>query len=87
MAVEDKSRTEDKSIDLRLKQDIENIEHLESEKKEISEQISDIYREAKMTGFDPKILRKIVSLRKKDINERMEEEQLIEAYKEALGMK
>lgn len=77
---------DNRTVDLRLKQYIENVEHLESEKKEISEQISAVYREAKMAGFDPKILRKVVSLRKKDINERMEEEQLIEAYKEALGM-
>ena len=77
---------ENKNVDLKLKQYIENIEHLETEKKEISEQILAVYKEAKMCGFDPKILRKIISLRKKDINERMEEEHLIEVYKEALGM-
>lgn len=74
------------NIDLRLKQYIENIESLENEKKEISDQISAVYKEAKMTGFDVKIVKKIVALRKKDINERIEEEQLIEAYKQALGM-
>jgi uncharacterized protein (UPF0335 family) len=78
--------SDNKNVDLKLKQYIENIEHLESEKKEISDQVLEVYREAKMCGFDPKILRKIVSLRKKDINERMEEEHLIEVYKEALGM-
>lgn len=73
-------------IDKKLKQIVENIEHLEMEKKEKSDEISAVYKEAKAAGFDVKIIRKIVSIRKKDINERQEEENLIEAYKEALGM-
>ena len=73
-------------IDKKLKQIVENIEHLEMEKKEKSDEISAVYREAKANGFDIKIIRKIVSIRKKDVNERQEEEHLIEAYKEALGM-
>lgn len=73
-------------IDLKLKQIVENIEHLENEKKEISEQISAVYKEATMQGFDAKILKKIVALRKKDINSVREEEDLIELYKRSLGM-
>lgn len=73
-------------VDLKLKQVVENIEHLEMEKKEKSDEISAVYKEAKTMGFDIKIIRKIISLRKKNINERQEEENLIEAYKEALGM-
>ena len=49
-----------------LKTIIERIERLEGEKKAISDDISEIYKEAKMTGFDAKILRRIVSIRKKD---------------------
>lgn len=73
-------------VDLKLKQFVENIEHLETEKKEKSDEITAVYKEAKTAGFDVKIIRKIISLRKKDKNELEEEENLIEAYKEALGM-
>ncbi len=73
-------------IDLKLKQIVENIEHLENEKKEIAEQISAVYKEATMQGFDAKILKKIVALRKKDINSVREEEDMIEMYKRSLGM-
>lgn len=76
----------EKNIDLKLKQIIENIEHLEFEKKEINDQILAVYKEGATLGYDAKILRKIVSIRKKDINELREEEDLIEAYKESLGM-
>ncbi|MDR1498781.1 MAG: DUF2312 domain-containing protein [Rickettsiales bacterium] len=73
-------------IDLKLKQVVENIEHLEDEKKEISDQITAVYKEAAGLGFDVKVLRKIISLRKKDINEVKEEEDLLELYKKSLGM-
>lgn len=76
----------DRKIDLKLKQIIENIEHLEDEKKEIGDQIVAVYKEAVVLGYDAKILRKIVSIRKKDINALQEEEELLEAYKESLGM-
>jgi uncharacterized protein (UPF0335 family) len=70
----------------RLRQFIERIERLEEEKKGIQDDIKDIYAEAKGTGYDPKIIRRIVSLRKKDKEERQEEEELLELYKAALGM-
>ena len=65
---------------------VERIERLEQEKKEIAEQQKEVYSEAKMTGYDTKILRKIVALRKKDPEELSEEEMLLETYKSALGM-
>ena len=65
---------------------IERIERLEEEKKAIGDDIRDVYAEAKGTGFDVKALRAIVRMRKQDINERKEQEALIETYMHALGM-
>ena len=65
---------------------IERIERLEEEKKEVSEQIKEVYAEAKGNGFDAKTLRKIVALRKKKPEERSEEEAMLELYMNALGM-
>lgn len=73
-------------VDLKLKKFIENIEALEVEKKEISNQISDTYKEAMTVGFDTKTMKRVVALRKLDQDERTELEQLTETYKEALGM-
>lgn len=69
-----------------LKAFIERIERLEEEKAGISGDIKDVYAEAAGNGFDKKVLRKIVSLRKKDHSERMEEEAVLELYMQALGM-
>lgn len=65
---------------------VERIERLEEEKKTISADIKEVYAEAKGTGFDVKILRKLISLRKKAATERQEEEALIDVYMIALGM-
>jgi uncharacterized protein (UPF0335 family) len=65
---------------------IERIERLEEEKREVSEQIKEVYAEAKGNGFDVRTLRKIVSLRKKDVEERQEEEAMLDLYMAALGM-
>jgi len=69
-----------------LKALVERIERLEEEKKEVAEQIREIYAEAKAHGYDTKTLRKVVSLRKKAADERAEEEALLETYLSALGM-
>ncbi|MEM7742613.1 MAG: DUF2312 domain-containing protein [Pseudomonadota bacterium] len=69
-----------------LKAIVERVERLEDEKKEVADQIKEVYAEAKANGFDAKTLRKIVSLRKKDTEERQEEEALLELYMSALGM-
>jgi uncharacterized protein (UPF0335 family) len=68
-----------------LRQLIEKIERLEEEKKGLADDIRDIYAEAKGQGFDTKILRKVVSLRKKSREERQEEAELLELYLGALG--
>ena len=69
-----------------LKAIIERIERLEEEKKAISDDIRDVYAEGKGNGFDIKALRAIVRLRKQDINERKEQEAILETYLHALGM-
>ena len=69
-----------------LKAFIERIERLEEEKKNISDDIKDVYAEAKGNGFDAKVLRKIVSIRKQDVNERKEMEEVLSLYLQALGM-
>jgi uncharacterized protein (UPF0335 family) len=69
-----------------LKAFVERIEKLEEEKKALADDIKDVYAEAKSTGFDTKALRKIVSLRKQDVNERQEAEAILETYMHALGM-
>ncbi|WP_068417078.1 DUF2312 domain-containing protein [Labrenzia sp. OB1] len=65
---------------------IERIERLEEEKKVISDDIKDVYAEAKGNGFDVKILRTVVSLRRKQPHEREEEEAVLDLYMHALGM-
>ena len=69
-----------------LKAIIERIEKLEEEKKAISDDIKDVYGEAKGNGFDVKALRTIVRLRKQDVEERQEQEAILETYLNALGM-
>jgi|TARA_R110002126_G_scaffold49496_2_gene137075 uncharacterized protein (UPF0335 family) len=65
---------------------IERVERLEEEKKGVSEDIRDVYSEAKAVGFDPKIMRQIVRLRKMEADDRAEMEAILETYKKALGM-
>jgi uncharacterized protein (UPF0335 family) len=69
-----------------LKAIIERIERLEEEKKTISDDIRDVYAEAKGNGFDVKALRTIIRMRKQDANERAEQETILETYLQALGM-
>lgn len=65
---------------------IERIERLEAEKKGIADDIHDVYSEAKSQGYDAKIMRQIVKLRKMDNDDRMEMEAVLETYKSALGL-
>ena len=65
---------------------IERIERMEEEKKAISDDIKEIYAEAKGNSFDTKVLRQIIRIRKQDHAERMEQEALLELYMAALGM-
>ena len=65
---------------------VERIERLEEEKRTLAEDVKEVYLEAKGTGFDPKIIRKIISMRRQDSHKRMEEQAMIATYMEALGM-
>ena len=69
-----------------LRSIVERIERLEEEKRSIADDIKDVYAEAKANGFDTKVLRKVVSLRKQDANERAEMEMVLDTYLHALGM-
>ena len=70
----------------RLRSLIERIERLEEEKETISVDVREVYAEAKATGFDPKVMRQIVRLRKMNTSDRQEQEELLDLYKNALGM-
>jgi uncharacterized protein (UPF0335 family) len=74
------------ATDDRLRLLIERIERLEEEKKGIADDIRDVYAEAKAVGYDPKIMRQIVRLRKMKPDDRSEQDMLLETYKNALGM-
>ena len=68
-----------------LKSIIERIERLEQEKTEIAEQIKEVFAEAKGNGFDVKVLRKVVRIRKQDRAKRLEEEAILDLYLSAIG--
>jgi uncharacterized protein (UPF0335 family) len=72
--------------DDRLRLLIERVERLEEEKKGIADDISDVYAEAKAVGYDAKIMREIVRLRKMKPDDRSERDMILETYKAALGM-
>jgi len=74
------------ATDDRLRLLIERIERLEEEKKGIADDIRDVYAEAKAVGYDPKIMRQCVRLRKMDRNDRVEMETILDTYKNALGL-
>ena len=69
-----------------LRSFVERIERLEEEKKTIADDIKDVYLEAKATGYDPKIMRQIVRLRKMQPHDRQEMEAILQTYLSALGM-
>ncbi len=77
--------TEEVAAD-RLRLLIERIERLEEEKKAFSDDIKDVYTEAKSAGFDTKAMKRVISLRKKEKAERDAEEAMVEIYKDALGL-
>lgn len=70
-----------------LKSIVQRIERLEEEKRTISGDIKDVYAEAKANGYDIKVLRKVIALRRRDFNERQEEDTLIDLYLNAVGQK
>lgn len=76
----------DNSVDDRLQLLIERIERLEEEKKGVADDIKDVYAEAKATGYDAKIMREIVRLRKMNPDARRERDLLLETYRRAIGL-
>ena len=69
-----------------LRQFIERIERLDAEKKDLAEQQKEVMAEAKGRGYDTKVLRKLIFIRRRDADDIAEEEAVMEMYKEALGM-
>jgi uncharacterized protein (UPF0335 family) len=69
-----------------LRQFIERIERLDAEKKDLAEQQKEVMAEAKGRGYDTKVMRKVIALRKRDSDDIAEEEAIMDMYKEALGM-
>ena len=76
----------DKATASRLKSIIERVERLEEEKSGLAEDIKEIFGEAKATGFDVKVIRQIIRLRKIELDKRREAEMLLETYTAAIGM-
>ena len=72
--------------DNRLKNFIERIERLEEEKNNILADIKEVYSEAKSSGYEPKIMRKVLIIRKMDVDERLEQEALLDTYRNVLGI-
>lgn len=70
----------------RLRSLVDRIERLENERKDLSADIKDIYAEAKSAGFDTKVLRQLIRVRKKEPGEVEEEETLLDLYRRAIGM-
>lgn len=70
-----------------LRKFVERIEHLEQEKKDISEQIKEVYAELKGRGYDAAAIKTIIAMRKKDADKLAEEESVLEVYLAALGMR
>lgn len=69
-----------------LRQFIERVERLEAEKRDIADQQKEVMAEAKARGYDTRVMRKIIALRKRDKDDIAEEEAVLEMYKQALGM-
>ena len=69
-----------------LRSFVERIERLEEEKKALSDDVRDVYAQAKGSGFDLKVLRQVIRLRKMNNSDRQEQETLLDIYKRALGM-
>lgn len=84
--IEEQQQTQYRVTAGELRAFVERFERLDAEKKDLSEQQKEVMAEAKSRGYDTKILRKIVALRKMDPQEISEEEAVLELYKDALGM-
>jgi uncharacterized protein (UPF0335 family) len=84
--VEDESATQYKVTAGELRQFVERYERLDQEKKDIAEQQKEVMAEARARGYDVRVLKKLIALRKRDSSEVSEEEAILELYRQALGM-
>ncbi len=84
--LEDEAREQYRVTAGELRQFIERYERLEAERKDLAEQMKDVMAEARARGYDVKVLKKLIALRKRDSSEVSEEEAILELYKSALGM-
>ena len=84
--LEDEALSQYKVTAGELRQFVERYERLEAEKRDLADQMKEVLAEARARGYDVKVLRKLVALRKRDSAEVSEEEAILELYKQALGM-
>jgi uncharacterized protein (UPF0335 family) len=84
--LEDESQTQYRVTAGELRQFVERCERLEAERKDLADQLKEVLAEARARGYDVKVLRKLIALRKRDSAEVSEEEAILELYKQALGM-
>ena len=84
--LEDEAREQYRVTAGELRQFVERYERLEAERKDLGEQMKDVMAEARARGYDVKVLKKLIALRKRDSSEVSEEEAILELYKSALGM-
>ncbi len=84
--LEDESREQYRVTAGELRQFVERYERLEAERKDLAEQMKDVMAEARARGYDVKVLKKLIALRKRNSGEVSEEEAILELYKTALGM-
>jgi len=84
--LEDETQTQYRVTAGELRQFVERFERLESERRDLADQMKEVLAEARARGYDVKVLRKLIALRKRDSAEVSEEEAILELYKEALGM-
>jgi uncharacterized protein (UPF0335 family) len=84
--LEDEAPTQYKVTAGELRQFVERYERLEAERRDLADQMKEVLAEARARGYDIKVLKKLIALRKRDSSEVSEEEAILELYKEALGM-
>ena len=84
--LEDEAQTQYRVTAGELRQFVERYERLEAERRDLAEQMKEVLAEARARGYDVKVLRKLIALRKRDSAEVSEEEAILELYKQALGM-
>jgi uncharacterized protein (UPF0335 family) len=84
--LEDEAREQYRVTAGELRQFVERYERLEAERRDLADQMKEVMAEARARGYDAKVLKKLIALRKRDSAEVSEEEAILELYKEALGM-